>query len=244
MKFKLRRCESSLELADCVTLQKKIWGYADGEAYPQRLFANVCRIGGHVIGAYTPQGEMAGFVASLPAWRGRQRYFYSLSLGVLPAYENQGLGRALKFEQRKIALREGITRIEWTFDPLRSKNAFFNLVRLGAVVRRYCPNYYGPFTNRLQLGLPSDRLIAEWRLKSPRVQRAVAGKPPRGGRKLAAARVAIPEDLDALVKKNPKHAREWQARVRRQLQRHFAQGLVITGFEKGAGEALYLLDRS
>ena len=244
MSFTLRLCESWDDLADCVDLQKNIWGFGEGEAYPLRLFANACRTGGHVIGAFTPQGKMAGFVASLPAWRGRQRFFYSLALGVLSGYENQGLGRALKFEQRKIALREGIHRIEWTFDPMRSKNAFFNLVRLGAVVRRYVPDYYGPFKSRLQLGLPSDRLIAEWCLRSPRVKRVLAGKPARAGRSAPAARVAIPEDLDVLVKADPRRAREWQTRVREQLQKCFAKKLVLTGFEKAEGEARYLLDHT
>ena len=232
-----------VELESCVALQKKIWGYADHEIYPLRLFVNVSRIGGHVLGAFTPQGEMAGFVVSLPAWRGRQRFLHSLSLGVLPAYENQGLGRALKLEQRKMALRQGIACIEWTFDPLRSKNAFFNIVRLGAVVRRYCPDYYGPVKSRLQLGLPSDRLIAEWWLRSSRVKRALAGKPPRTGRKAPAANVSIPVDLDALVKMDPRRAREWQAAVREDFQECFARKLVITDFEKTDAEARYLLDR-
>jgi predicted GNAT superfamily acetyltransferase len=229
------------ELKRCVALQNRIWGYADNEGYPLRLFVNVSRTGGHVLGAFTPQGEMAGFVVSLPAWRGRRRFVHSLSLGVLPAYRSQGLGRALKFEQRKLALREGIDHMEWTFDPLRARNAFFNLVRLGAVVRRYVPDYYGPLKSQLQLGLPSDRLIAEWWLRSPRVKRALAKKPPRAGRKAPAAQIAIPEDLEALVKSDPRRAREWQAAVREELQKCFARKLVITGFEKS--EARYLLDR-
>jgi len=243
LNFTLRPCASFDDLKRCIALQKKIWGYADDEAYPLRLFVNVCKTGGHVIGAFTPLGEMAGFVVALPAWRGRLRFFHSLSLGVSQGYENQGLGRALKFEQRKIALRNGIECIEWTFDPLRSKNAFFNLVRLGAVVRRYVPDYYGPVKSRLQLGLPSDRLIAEWWLRSPRVKRALAGKPPRAGRRSPAAQVAIPEDLEALVKADPRRAREWQAAVRDELQKCFARKLVITGFEKAGEEASYLLDR-
>jgi predicted GNAT superfamily acetyltransferase len=81
--------------------------------------------------------------------------------------------------QRRAALGAGIDLIEWSFDPLRAKNAYLNIVRLGAIARRYQPDYYGQVASRLQRGLPSDRLIAEWRLRSTRVKRALAGRPPR-----------------------------------------------------------------
>jgi len=135
----IQACESLSELGACVALQQRIWGYAEHEIYPLRLFITLTKIGGQVLGAFTADDELVGFVASMPAWHGRRRYYHSLSLGVLPAHENRGLGRALKLEQRKAALRAGIDSIEWTYDPLRAKNAFFNIERLGAVARRYSP---------------------------------------------------------------------------------------------------------
>ncbi|HVB29138.1 MAG TPA: GNAT family N-acetyltransferase [Terriglobia bacterium] len=243
MNYTIRPCEMIEEFASCVVLQKQIWGYSDLDAYPLRMFLNVSRIGGHVLGAFTPKGPMAGFVVSVPAWRKEHRFFHSLLLGVLPEHENQGLGRMLKLAQRKAALRAGIDYIEWTFDPLRAKNAYFNIVRLGAVVRRYCPDYYGPVLSRLQRRLPSDRLMAEWWLKSSRVKRAVAGKVPRLARKSASAEVAIPLDLDVLVTRRSARAREWQSYVRASLQGCFSRKLVITGFEKTGAEAWYLLGR-
>lgn len=243
MTYTIRQCETVENLADCVLLQKEIWGYPDHEIYPARMFLNITRTGGHVLGAFTGEGSMAGFVVSVPAWRKEHRYFYSLLLGVLPAYENQGLGRLLKIAQRKVALRAGIEYIEWTFDPLRAKNAYFNIVRLGAIVRRYCPDYYGPIPGKLQRELPSDRLIAEWPLKSDRVKKALAGKKPRPAGKAASAIVAIPPDLDLLVSGKSARAREWQASVRAQLQECFERGLVITGFETAEAEAWYVLDR-
>jgi predicted GNAT superfamily acetyltransferase len=242
MSYTIRPCETVEDLADCVVLQKKIWGYPDREIYPARMFLNISRTGGHVLGAFSEKGSMAGFVVSVPAWRKDHRYFFSLLLGVLPEHENQGLGRMLKLEQRKAALRAGIRYIEWTFDPMRAKNAYFNIVRLGAVVRRYCPDYYGPVLSRLQRRLPSDRLIAEWPLKSARVNKALGGTNPRPARKAASAEVAIPLDLDALVSRKSARAREWQARVRATLQDCFARRLVITGFEKTDTEAKYLLN--
>ena len=243
MNYTIRSCETVEDFASCVMLQKEIWGYSGHEIYPARMFLNVPRIGGQGLGAFTSNGRTAGFVVSIPAWRKEHRFYHSLLLGVLPDHENQGLGRMLKLAQRKAALRAGIDYIEWTFDPLRAKNAYFNIVRLGAIVRRYYPDYYGPVRSKLQRRLPSDRLIAEWPLKSPRVKRALAGKNPRLVRKPASAEVAIPLDLDALVARRPARAREWQSYVRASLQDCFSQGLAITGFEKTDSEARYLLDR-
>ena len=141
--YSLGLCEKIEQLAECIRVQKEVWGYAEHEFYPLRLFVNLGRIGGHVLGAFTTEGELVGFVASMPAWHGRHRYLHSLSLGIVHGHENRGLGRALKLAQRDLAMRAGIKSIEWSFDPLRSKNANLNINRLGALVRRYEPNYYG-----------------------------------------------------------------------------------------------------
>jgi len=240
--YVIRTCESLDELGACVALQRQIWGYAEHEVYPLRLFVTLTKIGGHVLGAFTAQGKLVGFVASLPAWHGRRRYYHSLSLGVLPAHENRGLGRALKLEQRTAALRAGIDSIEWTYDPLRSKNAFFNIERLGAVARRYSPDHYGQVQSRFQQGLPSDRLVAEWWLKSPRVKRALAGKSPRQPTGKPAAVVAVPADFTLIAKTRPAEARRLQLSVREQLQRHFARKLVITAFALEGRMGRYVLD--
>jgi predicted GNAT superfamily acetyltransferase len=242
MDYTIRPCKTLEEYGACVALQKQVWGYAEGEAYPQRLFVNLNHIGGHVLGAFTPQRELVGFVASMPAWHGERRYYHSLSLGVRAGHENRGLGRALKLEQRQAALRAGIDCIEWTYDPLRAKNAFFNIERLGAIARRYLPDYYGRVESRLQQGLPSDRLVAEWWLKSTRVKRALADKPARHSRKKPTAEVAIPGDFATLADQNPAEATAQQSMIREQLQQCFAQGLAITGFVRHEAACRYLLD--
>jgi predicted GNAT superfamily acetyltransferase len=240
--YSLRLCEKFEDLAGCVRIQKEIWGYSESELYPLRLFVNLSRIGGHVLGAFTTEGEQVGFVASMPAWHGRHRYFHSLSLGVVRPHENRGLGRALKLAQRDLALQAGIDSIEWSFDPLRARNANLNINRLGALVRRYEPDYYGHVESRFQQGLPSDRLIAEWWLKSFRVKRALAGKPLRSARKKPAGVVEIPNDIDALLRANIKQARAWQERVRNLLRQCFDEKLAITGFSHDENSAHYLLD--
>lgn len=240
--YTLQPCRTLDQLAACVDLQRQIWGYAAHEVYPLRLFVTLARAGGNVLAAYTPAREPVAFVASMPGWRGRERYFHSLSLGVLPAHENRGLGRALKLAQRQAAIEAGVSLIEWTYDPLRAKNAFFNIQRLGAIVRRYLPNHYGVVESRLQQGLPSDRVVAEWWLKSARVKRALAGKPPRKLKAKPAAKVSVPVDFGALVKSQPGEALARQAAVREELQQCLVQGLVVTGFAVEDGEGRYLLD--
>ena len=248
MEYSIRPCETQEEFGACVDLQKRVFGYAEGEAYPHRLFVNLTHIGGHVLGAFTSTGELVGFVASMPAWRGElqghhgRRYYHSLSLGVLPGHENRGLGRELKMAQRRAALAAGIDCIEWTYDPLREKNAFFNIERLGAIARRYLPNYYGRVQSRLQQGLPSDRLMAEWPLRSTRVKQARAGSSPRRPTTKVAATVAIPSDFAVLADKDPAAARAQQALVREQLQECFARGLAITGVMRDGSTYSYLLD--
>ena len=240
--YSIRPLQTLAELEACVNIQKEIWGYAEHELYPLRLFVNLGKIGGHVLGAFTAREELVGFVASLPAWHGGHRYYHSLSLGVVARHENRGLGRRMKLEQRRMALRAGIDCIQWTFDPLRAKNAHLNIARLGAIVRRYFPDYYGHIDSQLQQDLPSDRVVAEWWIKSARVGRAIRGAPPRRSRKPPAASVEIPADFGALLRNQPAKARARQLEVRAQFQKLLARGLAATDFVYDGESARYLLD--
>ena len=241
--YRLRRCEQREELAECVRIQKEIWGYPEHELYPLRLFVNLGRIGGHVLGAFTSAGELAGFAAAMPAFHGTRRYLHSLSLGVVRNHENRGLGRALKLAQRDLALGAGIATIEWSFDPLRARNANFNINRLGAIARRYEADYYGQVESKFQQGLPSDRLMAEWQLKSARVKRAIAGKPVRNPVREPQCVIEIPDEIDTLIRQNFAEAQAWQQRVRDLFQQSFAAKLVVTGFSRKDNASLYLLER-
>ena len=106
--YSLRPCQTLAELAECIRIQQEIWGYVERELYPLRLFVNLPRVGGHVLGAFTKEQQLVGFVVAMPAWHGKRRYLHSLSLGVIHSHQNRGLGRALKLAQRDLALRSGI----------------------------------------------------------------------------------------------------------------------------------------
>lgn len=154
----------------CVDLQLAVWGYSDGDLIPRRMFLLADRIGGQVLGAFDGE-KIVGFAMALPGFRAGQPYLHSHMLAVLPEYRDLGLGRRLKLAQRDDAIARGFELMEWTFDPLEIKNAHLNIARLGAICRRYYPDFYGPSSSPLQGGLPTDRLYAEWWLRSRRVRR-------------------------------------------------------------------------
>ncbi len=150
------------KLADferCVEIQLAVWGYAEGDLIPKRVFIVARSIGGQVIGAYADD-VLVGFAMALPGYRDGHSYLHSHMLAVLPAYRNRGLGRRMKLAQRDDALARGFDLMEWTFDPLEIKNAHLNIARLGAIARRYIPDFYGPSTSPLQ---GACRRIDWWR---------------------------------------------------------------------------------
>jgi predicted GNAT superfamily acetyltransferase len=163
-------------------------------------------------------------------------------LAVKEPLRNTGLGREMKLLQRELALAEGYDLIEWTFDPLEIKNAYFNLEKLGAVARHYVVNQYGLTSSPLQGGLPSDRLVAEWWLRSPRVEEALrTGKRPEIA---VAERIEIPAQVYRWKAQAETRAlaAEAQRRAREQFQKHFREGLTVVGYERTAeGDGFFLL---
>lgn len=232
------------EIDRCIELQLAVWGYSDGDLVPRRVFVVARSIGGQVIGAYDG-GRVVGFAMALPGYRDGQPYLHSHMLAVLPEYRNAGVGRRLKLAQRDDALARGFERMEWTFDPLEIKNAYLNITRLGAISRRYLPDFYGPSTSPLQGGLPTDRLVAEWWLKSDRVYRALADPV---GENVELAQVMVQVHIPAAAsdwKRSPDGrtlAMSLQAQNRFALQSAFARGLGITGYQRSSlGDGCFLL---
>jgi predicted GNAT superfamily acetyltransferase len=229
------------ELRACVTLQKEVWNFTDSELVPLRMFVVAEKVGGQVMGAFVGS-EMVGFALSVPGTRSGKVYLHSHMLAVRADHRNGGLGRRLKLFQREEALSRGIELIEWTFDPLEIKNAYLNIEKLGAISRRYNLNQYGITSSPLQGGLPSDRLIAEWWLKSTRVETLLsAGKNPPF---TAEAFVEVPAQIYKwkAAAETRERAREVQARNRELFLGHFAGGLAVLGYERDAtGNGKFLL---
>jgi predicted GNAT superfamily acetyltransferase len=241
MAISIRALTDREHLKAVVRLQRQIWGFEDVDLIPLRLFVVANKIGGQVYGAFDGQ-QLAGFCMAIPGLKpDGKTYLHSHMLGVLPEYRNSGLGRQLKLTQRDDALARGIDLIEWTFDPLELKNAFFNMERLGAIVRRYVPNQYGTTSSPLHGGLPTDRCIAEWWLASPRVKATLAGQPFQ--RPAVEARIAIPVDIADIRAAEPARARAIQQQACEQFRAAFDDNLAVIGFDKSEQAGTYLIGK-
>jgi predicted GNAT superfamily acetyltransferase len=234
----VRKCEAIAEFHACVRLQKEIWGEDDLEVEPATIFVVASQTGGQVLGAFDGS-ELVGYTLALAGVRNGVPYLHSHMTGVLASYRDKGIGRELKLFQREEALGRGIRLIEWTFDPLETRNAYFNLNRLGAVARRYLPNLYGVTTSPLHRGMPTDRLVAEWVLDSPRVLAAVrtGNVEPAVG----AAHITLPADPDLFTSGQSKRLQEVLAYARREFTQWFDKGYAAVGLKREGHETSYVL---
>jgi predicted GNAT superfamily acetyltransferase len=232
----IRDCNGIPEFDACVEIQKQVWGYDPSDIIPSRMFVVARKIGGQIIGAFDGD-RLVGFALGFPGVRNVRAYMHSHMLAVLPEYRNEGLGRRLKLAQRDDALERGFELMEWTFDPLEIKNAHLNINKLGAIIRRYVPNQYGEISSTLQAGLPSDRLIAEWWIKSRRVEQLLdIGTFPVYEIRHT---VSVPAEIAKWKQTGDTRARETQTRLRQELGGLLAQGLAVLQYrvrEDGAGE--------
>jgi predicted GNAT superfamily acetyltransferase len=239
----IRKCHDLDEMRACVALQKEVWNFADIELVPLRMFVVAEKIGGQVIGAFEAN-ELVGFAFAIPAVRGGHSFLYSHMLAVRKQYRNSGLGRRLKISQRDDALGRGFELMEWTFDPLEIKNAYLNIEKLGAIVRRYIINQYGITSSPLQGGLPTDRLVAEWWLKSKRVEKMLReGTNPSFETEKTISVPAQVYDWKAHPETRNR-AQEVQDRNRAEFLAAFGKGLAVLGYERDQqGNGKFVLGR-
>jgi predicted GNAT superfamily acetyltransferase len=240
----VRECKTIEEFDACVQLQSEAFGLPDLEISPRRHLIVSRQAGGWTLGAFVGE-RMVGFVHHLVAVKpDDQIYGYSHMMAVAKDFQNKGVGARLKWAQRERVLAEGRDFIKWTWDPMQTRNAHFNLNRLGVLVESYADNFYGtdynadPTQGELP-GLQSDRLFANWYLNSERVKRFASGSSATEVK--ASGSVAIPADWAGLIRDNVERAREVQKRVRNEFQQAFAEGLVCARFERGDKESRYLL---
>jgi predicted GNAT superfamily acetyltransferase len=213
----------------------------------------VAEYGGILLGARV-DGQLTGFVLGFLGRENGELFHASHMLGVLPDSRQLGIGAALKWRQREVALAQGIDLMRWTFDPLEARNAHLNLHKLGAVGMTYRRDYYGSMNDELNRGLPSDRLIVEWRLHesarpvgdlrqprpllfdrdgSPELQPAAldAGGP---------VCIQIPRDVQQIKSVALQDSLHWRLSVREAFTAAFAAGYTASDFRGGA----YLLVRN
>ncbi len=242
--YTIRQCATLAEFEACLQMQRDVWQFSDLDVTPLRSFVIARRGGGFTTGAFDASNRLLGFAHALGAFDEKLRpYYYSQMLAVEPRLQNAGIGVRLKLAQRDHAITTGVPLFTWTFDPLQSRNAYLNLVKLGGVVRRYYVNYYGnKSSSAFHRGLDSDRLFIEWWVRSGHVADALAGK--RRSDKPEAI-VEVPRDLEAIKKRDLDEARRWQLQVREGFQKWLSEGLYCAGFEadpKGNSRYLFFSD--
>jgi len=248
----IRTCRGFDELDACVQLQIDVWGYSDGDVIPRRVFTVTQKIGGQVLGAFDVSDgatdtfeNLVGFAMALPAVRPGpvpRPYLHSHMLAVRPEFRNAGIGRRLKLAQREDAIGRGFQLMEWTFDPLEIKNSFLNIHRLGAIVRRYTSNFYGVSSSRLQGGLPTDRLHAEWWMQSERVKGILFGastaKPDveQANPTTIQETITIPWEIGKWKSsvEDQSRALAVQTQNRQRFEDAFARGLAVIDFRTDA----------
>ena len=230
----IRPCHAIEEFEQMVELEFQVWGFVERDVVPSQMYVVASKIGGQVLGAFVGE-RMAGFVLAYPGIRNGRPHLHSHMAAVLPEFRNLGIGRKLKLAQREDALARGIPLVEWTFDPLQTRNAYFNICRLGAIARRYIPDLYGSTTSPLHGGLPTDRLVAEWHLASERVVGALSDKEPERGPICERIRIMTGEP-------SPERVVEIQTTARERFQALFAAEYVVTWFEREPDGGSYILE--
>jgi len=258
----LRRLQTTAEYLDCVELQQVTWGRGFEGLVPVSVLKISQKVGGVVAGAYDEtasggeRGErMVGFVFGLTGVRPRPEggpprlVHWSHMLAIAPEERDRGIGRLLKIFQRRLLLPLGVESIEWTYDPLESRNAHFNLNHLGAEVADYVEEMYaGEEGSVFAAGIGSDRFILSWQLAGPRAEAALAGRRPEAGpfREAPLAnpegdaaaelpqaprvRVEIPADVQKLKDASLERAQAYRASTRRALLHYLGRGYRVEAF--------------
>jgi predicted GNAT superfamily acetyltransferase len=245
-------------LSEIVALQKRVWDDVSFTSMHQMVAA--IHHGGVVIAAID-DGKIIGFCYGFPGFDGQKAYLVSHMAAFDPDYRDRGLGKRLKEEQRRWAIDRGYDKMVWTFDPLKARNAYFNLCKLGATSKRYITAFYGELD-----GLPEDRLLVEWDLRSVRVERALAGHLPPSDAWLGYGRLLdwlreepdpapdaeyTPEDAPGYLIpvprsiQLPERARAWRFALRRKFQEALAAGYRVTGLLRTTDEPVhyYVLEK-
>ncbi|MCY7379821.1 MAG: hypothetical protein LH467_10865 [Gemmatimonadaceae bacterium] len=262
--LEVREIASPAEYRACVALQVEVWG-EEFERVPASMLRVATYVGGLCLGAFSPEGELCGFVFGLAGSIDGRPTHWSHLLGVKEAGRNLGVGRLLKEHQRRVLASRGILEICWTFDPLIAKNAHFNLNLLGARVVRYLPDMYGISESPLHHGLATDRLIVSWSTEQPaHVIHSAPGADyaavpvltpapqpgddvlQRDGRESAALRIEVPTDFRQLIARSPAIAIDWHDALREHFVWALGAGYVVTGLHRDSlnSRSFYTLQAS
>ena len=253
----IRELESLQDLDQVAAVEKEVWGLADHDVMPMTLTVATKAAGSIWLGAFEGT-KLVGFAFAFPGFEQGRLMLHSHMLAVQKAYRDSDLGLKLKLAQRERALRLRIPEINWTFDPLQSKNAHLNFDKLGVVSDSYRVDFYGPETSSVLHRNSTDRLWVKWGVSSRRVQQRLQGKDSRvevmdalsrltplvrfnGDGKpaptelqaaIARQRIAIevPGDIGAVEQQDAGLAREWRLATRWAFTESLKAGFFVAEF--------------
>lgn len=239
------------EIGEIIPVIKSAWGMDTVGLLIKDIASAMRYHGGVVIGAYD-DNRMIGMHFSFPGYRMGKVYLYSHQTGVIKEKKYSGIGYGLKIKQKEWALENGYDLIAWTFDPIMSLNASFNLRKLGTISRCYIDNFYGKMDDAINRGIPTDRVVTEWWIRK---EKTVSGafEPVNSFdsefsfdfRELSAdipekVEVKVPRDFTELKKKDRDIAIKWRLYLRKTLKDLFDMGYTAVGFDKN--ENAYMLE--
>jgi predicted GNAT superfamily acetyltransferase len=200
------------------------WAMDAGTEITPNLLQAMVHNGSYLSGAFI-DGKCVGAAFAFPATTGRL-HLHSHMTAVLNEYRDQGVGYALKIDQWHWAKKNGYSEISWTFDPLVSRNAKLNLIKLGVDISSYHPNFYGDMLDALNAGDESDRLMVSWKVFGDKpTQRELVSTPKPND-----VLIQIPVDIVTLRSSDKTENLRWRRKVREQFLQAFEKGGQVVGF--------------
>lgn len=246
------------EMEQVQILEEKVWGL---DVLPTHQTITAVKNGGIMIGAFD-QEQIVGFSYGFAGFQNGRAYLCSHMLGIEENYRSQGIGEKLKRKQREIAIEKGFDRMQWTYDPLETRNAYLNLTKLNGICDTYVENCYGEMKDGLNRGLPSDRFELHWHLTSPYVveKQAPSIENPiqlnsiswktadlaeftsEHVNELTAPvySLSVPKDFQGLKKASSELALEWRLQTRNEFQRLFQAGYAAVRLKPYEQHADYI----
>ncbi len=248
----IRKVKAVNEFHSCEAIQKAVWQFEDREIIPVNELISIQHNGGLVLGAFD-RNKMIGFCFGFLGMRDGKLVHSSRMPAVLPEYRNTGIGLRMKFAQKKFALSQGLNLITWTFDPLQSLNAHFNIAKLGCIVRQYFVNIYGTSSSVLNSGMETDRFLAEWHISGVLESKSLESESLRKALKnirqvnktivsksgfLISERpdlrlndkrllVQIPGNINEIKAKDLTLAKDWRFKTRGIFRAYFKKGYIV-----------------
>ncbi len=177
--IEIKKLSGLAEYAQLMELQKSVWMLDDyGDCLPEHVMIALKDIGGLTLGAFNGD-RIIGFMIAIPGYDEEHGFYHrSHILGIEQEYRSQNIAYKIKKVHRNHAVEMGVSKIDWTYDPLLGPNASLNIAKLGGIVRTYKLNEYGENMggSKMVSGVPSDRFLCEWFINSERVKERMSGR--------------------------------------------------------------------